>query len=118
MPCDASSCSAERRCCSCGPLPLILSGQYVHRSDAGQSSARLRAAWLDAGAAGTCTRRGTRLELALLAQQLVFPLFGIATTLAKDSLIAAIFTAVSQARSFLLRRMFEHLGQGSRRDTR
>ncbi len=50
--------------------------------------------------------------VALLAQQLVFPLFGIHTTLAQDSAIAAAFTAVSLARSYLLRRVFERIGSG------
>jgi len=50
--------------------------------------------------------------VALLAQQLVFPLFGIHTTLAQDSAIAADFTAVSLARSYLLRRVFERIGAG------
>ncbi len=50
--------------------------------------------------------------VALLAQQLVFPLFGIHTTLAEDSAIAAAFTAVSLARSYLLRRVFERIGSG------
>ena len=49
--------------------------------------------------------------VALLAQQLVFPLFGIHTTLAQDSAIAAAFTAVSLARSYL-RRLFERIGTG------
>ena len=53
--------------------------------------------------------------VALAAQQLVFPLFGIHTTLAQDSAIAAVFTAVSLARSFLLRRLFERVGTGQRR---
>ena len=47
--------------------------------------------------------------LALLTQAVVFPLFGIVTTLAQDSAIALIFTAVSLARSYVLRRLFEHL---------
>ncbi len=50
--------------------------------------------------------------VAVLAQQLVFPLFGIDTTLAEDSAIAAAFTAVSLARSYLLRRVFERIGTG------
>ncbi len=55
--------------------------------------------------------------MALAAQQLVFPLFGIHTTLAQDSAIAAAFTLVSLARSYLLRRIFERLstGRGLRR---
>ena len=48
--------------------------------------------------------------LALATQALVFPLFGIATTLAQDSLIAGTFTLVSLARSYVLRRAFERLG--------
>jgi hypothetical protein len=50
--------------------------------------------------------------VALAAQQLVLPLFGIHTTLAQDSAIAAAFTAVSLARSYLLRRVFERIGTG------
>ena len=50
--------------------------------------------------------------VALAAQQLVLPLFRIHTTLAQDSVIAAIFTAVSLARSYLLRRVFERIGTG------
>ena len=50
--------------------------------------------------------------VALLAQQLIFPLFGIHTTLAQDSAIAALFTAVSLAPSYLLRRVFERIGTG------
>jgi hypothetical protein len=50
--------------------------------------------------------------VALAAQQVVFPLFGIHTTLAQDSAIAAAFTLVSLARSYLLRRIFERLGTG------
>ncbi len=50
--------------------------------------------------------------VALAAQQLVFPLFGIHTTLVQDSAIAAAFTAVSLARSYLLRRVFERIGTG------
>jgi len=50
--------------------------------------------------------------VAVLAQQLVVPLFGIETTLAEDSAIAAAFTAVSLARSYLLRRVFERIGTG------
>ena len=48
--------------------------------------------------------------LALATQALAFPLFGIATTLAQDSLIAGVFTLVSLARSYVLRRVFERLG--------
>jgi len=50
--------------------------------------------------------------VALAAQQMVFPLFAIHTMLAQDSAIAAAFTAVSLARSYLLRRLFERIGTG------
>jgi hypothetical protein len=47
--------------------------------------------------------------MALLTQRLAYPLFGIHTTLAAESAIAAIFTLVSLARSYMLRRLFERL---------
>ncbi len=50
--------------------------------------------------------------VALAAQQVVFPIFGIHTSLAQDSAIAAAFTAVSLVRSYLLRRVFERIGTG------
>lgn len=50
--------------------------------------------------------------LAVITQLLVFPLFGIHTTLAENLTIGAIFTVVSIARSFTLRRLFEALRMG------
>lgn len=50
--------------------------------------------------------------VALAAQQLIFPLFTIRTTLAQDAGIAAAFTVVSVLRSYLLRRIFERIGTG------
>ena len=47
--------------------------------------------------------------VALLVQQLLYPALGISTTLAADALIASVFTAVSLARSYVLRRVFEWL---------
>ncbi len=47
--------------------------------------------------------------LAIGTQRLVYPLFGIATTLATEAVIALLFTLVSLARSYLLRRVFERL---------
>lgn len=47
--------------------------------------------------------------VAVLTQLLVFPLFGLHTTLAENLVIGAIFTVVSIARSFALRRLFEAL---------
>ena len=52
--------------------------------------------------------------VALLAQRIVFPFFGVHTTLAQDSAIAAAFTAVSLVRSYLIRRLSERIGTGCR----
>jgi hypothetical protein len=48
--------------------------------------------------------------LALITQWVAYPLFGIRTPLTTDLAIAAIFTLVSLARSYLLRRTFECMG--------
>lgn len=48
-------------------------------------------------------------SVAVLTQLLVFPLFGLHTTFAENLMIGAIFTVVSIARSFALRRLFEAL---------
>lgn len=45
--------------------------------------------------------------VALLAQILVFPIFGIYVPMQDNILIGAIFTAVSLIRSYILRRLFE-----------
>ena len=50
---------------------------------------------------------GVGYLLALVTQAIVFPLFGIATTLGQDSLVAGVFTLVSLVRSYVLRRVFE-----------
>jgi hypothetical protein len=47
--------------------------------------------------------------VAVLTQVLVFPMFGLVTTLTQDLWIGVIFTAVSLGRSYLLRRLFEAL---------
>ena len=47
--------------------------------------------------------------LAIATQMLVFPLFGLPARLGDAFAIGAIFTAVSIARSFALRRLFEHM---------
>src|SRR5215212_5372723 len=52
--------------------------------------------------------------LALLTQRLLYPSFGIVTTLADDNIIAAVFTLVSLARSYVLRRLFEQLSWSAR----
>ncbi len=45
--------------------------------------------------------------VAVVTQMLIFPIFGLHTTLAQNLKMGAIFTAVSIARSFALRRVFE-----------
>jgi hypothetical protein len=45
--------------------------------------------------------------VAVLAQIAVFPLFGLHVGFADNLMIAAIFTAISIARSYVLRRVFE-----------
>ena len=45
--------------------------------------------------------------VAVVTQLLVFPTFGLATTLGQNLAIGAIFTTVSLARSYVLRRAFE-----------
>lgn len=47
--------------------------------------------------------------VAVATQMLVFPLFGLAVTIAENLLIGLIFTAVSIVRSYVLRRSFEAL---------
>ncbi len=56
--------------------------------------------------------------LAIGTQMLVFPLFGLHTTLEQNLTIGAIFTVVSIARSFALRRLFEAIRVASRCDDR
>ncbi|WP_417426982.1 hypothetical protein [Hoeflea sp.] len=47
--------------------------------------------------------------IAVITQLVVFPLFGLTTTLAENMAMGAIFTVVSIARSYCLRRLFENL---------
>ena len=47
--------------------------------------------------------------VAVVTQLLVFPLFGLHTTLAENLTISAIFTVMSIGRSYWLRRLFEGL---------
>lgn len=47
--------------------------------------------------------------VAVLTQMLVFPLFGMRASVTDNLLIGVIFTVVSLARSFTLRRVFEGL---------
>ena len=45
--------------------------------------------------------------VAVVTQILIFPIFGLHTTLAQNLKMGAVFTVVSIARSFALRRVFE-----------
>ncbi len=45
--------------------------------------------------------------VAVMTQILIFPVFGLHTTLAQNLKMGAVFTVVSIARSFALRRVFE-----------
>ena len=45
--------------------------------------------------------------LAVMTQILIFPIFGLHTTLAQNLKMGAVFTVVSVARSYLLRRLFD-----------
>jgi hypothetical protein len=45
--------------------------------------------------------------VAVVTQILIFPIFGLQTTLGQNLAMGAVFTIVSLARSFLLRRLFE-----------
>ncbi len=47
--------------------------------------------------------------LAVVTQMLVFPVFGLHTTLAQNLKMGLIFTGISILRSFLLRRIFENM---------
>jgi hypothetical protein len=47
--------------------------------------------------------------VALLAQIAIFPLFGIRIPMRDNLLIGAIFTLISIARSYAVRRLFNHL---------
>ena len=52
--------------------------------------------------------------VAVAMQMLVFPLFGLQTTLAQNLKLGLIFTVVSIARSFTLRRVFEAIRVANR----
>jgi hypothetical protein len=53
--------------------------------------------------------------VAVLVQVAIFPLFGVRLTLNQNLVIGAIFTLVSLARSYALRRMFERLSRPGKR---
>ena len=47
--------------------------------------------------------------VAVVTQILIFPVFGLHMTLAQNLKMGAVFTVVSLARSYVLRRLFERL---------
>ena len=49
--------------------------------------------------------------LAVLTQIAVFPIFGLQASLGENLLIGGIFTLISLLRSFVLRRVFNALGE-------
>lgn len=53
--------------------------------------------------------------VAVVTQILIFPVFGLHTTLAQNLKMGAVFTVVSIARSYLLRRLFEAIRVGKTR---
>ena len=52
--------------------------------------------------------------VAVATQMLVFPLFGLQTTLAQNLKLGAVFSIVSIIRSFALRRVFEAIRVANR----
>ena len=48
--------------------------------------------------------------LAVLTQMIVFPLFGLHASLGENLLIGGLFTCISLARSYVLRRLFNARG--------
>jgi len=51
--------------------------------------------------------------LAVLTQIVVFPVFGLGASLSDSLAIGLVFTLVSLARSYVLRRVFEAIGRPS-----
>ena len=52
--------------------------------------------------------------VAVVTQIVVFPVFGLHTTLAQNLKMGAVFTVVSIVRSYVLRRLFEGIRVASR----
>jgi len=52
--------------------------------------------------------------VAVVTQILIFPIFGLHTTLAQNLKMGGVFTLVSIARSFALRRLFEAIRVANR----
>ena len=49
--------------------------------------------------------------VAVVTQILIFPIFGLHTTLAQNLKMGAVFTVVSIGRSYALRRLFDRLNR-------
>ena len=62
-------------------------------------------------AAEAATNIAVGYAVSLVAQVLVFPLFGINASIGENVLIGAAFTGVSLIRSYTLRRMFNRFGK-------
>ena len=56
---------------------------------------------------------GVGYGIAVVAQVVIFPIFGLHTTLAQNLMMGAIFTVVSIGRSYALRRLFETIRDSS-----
>jgi hypothetical protein len=52
--------------------------------------------------------------VAVMTQMLVFPIFGLQTTLIQNLKMGTVFTVISIGRSFALRRVFEAIRVASR----
>ena len=62
-------------------------------------------------AAEAATNIAVCYAVSLVAQVLIFPLFGIHASIGENVLIGAAFTVVSLIRSYTLRRMFNRFGR-------
>ncbi len=62
-----------------------------------------------ASLAETCLSTAIGYVIAVTTQAIVFPWFGLYVPLSHNLLIGVIFTVVSIARGFAVRRLFEHL---------
>ena len=56
--------------------------------------------------------------LAVATQIMVFPWFGLSTTVGENLAIGALFTAISLIRGYALRRLFARLGAQRKRTSR
>lgn len=62
----------------------------------------------------SATNIGFGYLLALVVQAYLFPVFGFYASHGEHMAIAAVFTVISLARSYLLRRTFNWIGRGTR----